>query len=89
MRDDPVVITLVARARDGDQHAWNETVDRYAPLVWSICKRYELSRHARVQGVVATVPVAQRCAAAWRPEGRPRTLRGTPGKVSGGASRHR
>jgi RNA polymerase sigma factor (sigma-70 family) len=45
MRDDLVVITLVARARDGDQHAWNEIVDRYAPLVWSICKRYELSRH--------------------------------------------
>ena len=45
MRDDPVVITLVPRARDGDQHAWNEIVDRYAPLVWSICKRYELSRH--------------------------------------------
>jgi hypothetical protein len=42
---DPVVITLAARARDGDQHAWNEIVDRYAPLVWSVCKRYELSRH--------------------------------------------
>jgi len=35
---------LVARARDGDQHAWNEIVDRYAPLVWSICQRYGLSR---------------------------------------------
>jgi RNA polymerase sigma factor (sigma-70 family) len=45
MRDDPVVMTLVARACDGDQHAWNEIVDRYAPLVWSICKRNELSRH--------------------------------------------
>lgn len=45
MRDDPVVITLVARARDGDQHAWNEIVERYAPLVWSICHRYELTRH--------------------------------------------
>lgn len=44
MRDDPVVITLIARARDEDQHTWNERVDRYAPLVWSICKRYELSR---------------------------------------------
>jgi RNA polymerase sigma factor (sigma-70 family) len=44
MRDDPVVITLVARARDGDQRAWNEIVDRYAPLVWSICNRYKLSR---------------------------------------------
>jgi len=45
MRDDPVVIALIARARDGDQRAWNEIVDRYGPLVWSICKRYELSRH--------------------------------------------
>jgi RNA polymerase sigma factor (sigma-70 family) len=45
MRDDPTVIALVARARDGDQRAWNEIVDRYAPLVWSICDRYQLSRH--------------------------------------------
>jgi RNA polymerase sigma factor (sigma-70 family) len=44
MRDDSVVINLVARARDGDQRAWNEIVDRYAPLVWSICNRYKLSR---------------------------------------------
>lgn len=44
MRDDPALIALVARARDGDQHAWNELVDRYAPLVWSICNRYRLSR---------------------------------------------
>lgn len=44
MRDDPAVIDLVARARDGDQRAWNEIVDRYAPLVWFICKRYQLSR---------------------------------------------
>jgi RNA polymerase sigma factor (sigma-70 family) len=45
MHDDPVVIALVARARDGDQDAWNEIVERYAPLVWSICSRYGLSRH--------------------------------------------
>jgi RNA polymerase sigma factor (sigma-70 family) len=45
MRDDPTVIALVARARDGDQRAWTELVDRYAPLVWSICDRYQLSRH--------------------------------------------
>ena len=44
MRDDPAVTNLVARARDGDQHAWDEIVDRYAPLVWFICKRYRLSR---------------------------------------------
>jgi RNA polymerase sigma factor (sigma-70 family) len=45
MRDDPVVIALVTRARDGDQQAWHELVDRYAPLVWSICQRYRLNRH--------------------------------------------
>jgi hypothetical protein len=45
MRADPTVIVPVARARDGDQRAWNEIVDRYAPLVWSIRDRYQLSRH--------------------------------------------
>jgi len=44
MRDDPSVIRLVERARDGDQHAWNELVVRYAPLVWSVCHRYQLNR---------------------------------------------
>jgi RNA polymerase sigma factor (sigma-70 family) len=44
MRDDPAVISLVAQARDGDQRAWDEIVDRYAPLVWAICRRYQLGR---------------------------------------------
>jgi RNA polymerase sigma factor (sigma-70 family) len=44
VRDDSSVSALVARARDGDQPAWNELVERYAPLVWSICNRYRLSR---------------------------------------------
>ena len=44
MRDDPSVIALVARVGDGDQEAWNEIIDRYSPLVWSICLRYQLSR---------------------------------------------
>jgi RNA polymerase sigma factor (sigma-70 family) len=44
MRDDPAVIALVARVREGDQEAWDEVVERYAPLVWSICVRYRLSR---------------------------------------------
>jgi RNA polymerase sigma factor (sigma-70 family) len=44
MRDDPLVIALVARAADGDQAAWNELVERYAPLVWSICGKYRLDR---------------------------------------------
>jgi RNA polymerase sigma factor (sigma-70 family) len=34
----------VGRAADGDQRAWNEIVDRYAPLVWSTCTRYRLNR---------------------------------------------
>jgi RNA polymerase sigma factor (sigma-70 family) len=44
MRDDPVVIALVARAAAGDEGAWNEIVERYVPLVWSICRRYQLDR---------------------------------------------
>ena len=43
MRDDPVVVALVARAAGGDQEAWNELVERYAPMVWAICVRYRLS----------------------------------------------
>ena len=42
MRDDPSVILLVTRAQTGDQQAWNALVERYAPLVWSICRRYGL-----------------------------------------------
>jgi RNA polymerase sigma factor (sigma-70 family) len=37
-----VVIDLVARARSGDQQAWDALVERYAPLIWSICRRYRL-----------------------------------------------
>jgi RNA polymerase sigma factor (sigma-70 family) len=44
MRDDPSVIALVRRVCDGDHEAWNEIVERYSPLVWSICARYQLSR---------------------------------------------
>ncbi len=44
MRADPSFATLVTRARDGDKQAWDELVERYAPLVWSICRRYRLSR---------------------------------------------
>jgi RNA polymerase sigma factor (sigma-70 family) len=44
MRDDPSVIALVARVSDGDQGAWNELIERYSPLVWSICLRYRLNR---------------------------------------------
>lgn len=42
-RDDTVVADLVTRARHGDKQAWDELVTRYAPLVWSICRRHRLS----------------------------------------------
>jgi RNA polymerase sigma factor (sigma-70 family) len=45
MRDDPSVVALVVRATAGDQVAWDEIVERYAPLVYGICTRYRLSRH--------------------------------------------
>jgi RNA polymerase sigma factor (sigma-70 family) len=54
MRDDPTVISLVARASSGDQQAWNEIVERYAPLVWSICVRHQL-RPTEVDDVGQTV----------------------------------
>jgi RNA polymerase sigma factor (sigma-70 family) len=44
MRDDPCVVDLVTRARNGDQQAWNALVERYAPLIWSICWQYRLDR---------------------------------------------
>jgi RNA polymerase sigma factor (sigma-70 family) len=47
MRDDPTVVALVNRATGGDPTAWEEIVERYAPLVWSICARFQLSNHDR------------------------------------------
>lgn len=44
MSADLAVVDLVERARDGDQTAWDQIVERYAPLVWSLCQRYHLAR---------------------------------------------
>ncbi|HEU4426845.1 MAG TPA: sigma-70 family RNA polymerase sigma factor, partial [Pilimelia sp.] len=44
MHNDPSVVALVTSARDGNKGAWYEIVERYAPLVWSICRRYRLDR---------------------------------------------
>ena len=41
IRDHPVA-TLVMRARNGDELAWDALVERYAPLIWSLCRRYRL-----------------------------------------------
>src|SRR5215471_20482266 len=43
MSGDPSTPDLVTRARHGDEQAWDALVERYAPLVWSICRRYRLS----------------------------------------------
>jgi len=44
MRDDPTVVAMVTKARGGDRDAWNQIVERYAPLVWRICRAHRLSR---------------------------------------------
>ena len=44
MRDDPTVADLVMRARNGDQRAWDALIERYAPLISSICRRHRLDR---------------------------------------------
>ena len=38
--DGSLVADLVIRASDGDSQAWDALVDRYLPLVWSICSRH-------------------------------------------------
>ena len=42
MSDEHPVTGLVGRARTGDKQAWDALVERYAPLIWSICRRYRL-----------------------------------------------
>ena len=34
---------LMTCAGSGDKQAWDALVERYAPLIWSICRRYRLS----------------------------------------------
>jgi RNA polymerase sigma factor (sigma-70 family) len=42
-RDYSVVANLVAGAKEGDRQAWDALVERYAPLIWCICRRYGIS----------------------------------------------
>ena len=42
MGDGPSVTDLVTRARNGDSQAWDAIVERYAALVWAICRRHRL-----------------------------------------------
>jgi RNA polymerase sigma factor (sigma-70 family) len=41
-RDASVIADLISRARNGEQQAWDALVERYAPLIWSICRKYRL-----------------------------------------------
>jgi RNA polymerase sigma factor (sigma-70 family) len=43
VRADPSVDDLVTHARKGDKQAWDALVERYAPLIWSICRRHRLT----------------------------------------------
>jgi hypothetical protein len=66
VRDDPSVVALVTRAAGSDEAAWHELVDRYAPLVWSICVRYQLGGGAGVViGVCDSGLLADTASAAW------------------------
>jgi RNA polymerase sigma factor (sigma-70 family) len=42
MRDYKSVADLVEGARNHEQPAWDALIERYAPLVWSICRRNRL-----------------------------------------------
>jgi RNA polymerase sigma factor (sigma-70 family) len=39
----PPVNDLLTRAGNGDKQAWDTLVERYAPLIWSICRRHRPS----------------------------------------------
>src|ERR1700748_1105653 len=41
-RDASVIADLVSRAKNGEQQAWDALVERYAPLIWSICRHFRL-----------------------------------------------
>jgi len=47
VRDDPTVVALVTRAAGGDPIAWDGIVERYVPLVWAICARFQLNNSDR------------------------------------------
>ena len=43
MRDNPVVADLVTRAATGEKQAWDALVERFIPLIWSICRKHRLN----------------------------------------------
>ena len=43
MIENPSDTDLVTRAAPGDRRVWDALVDRYAPLIWSLCRQHRLS----------------------------------------------
>jgi RNA polymerase sigma factor (sigma-70 family) len=43
MDDVSTITDLLIRARAGDQSAWDALVERFSPLLWSVCRRHRLS----------------------------------------------
>ena len=60
---------LLTRVIAGDERAWDEVVDRYAGLVWSVARSYRLSS-AATDDVVQTVwlRLAEHCGRIRQPE---------------------
>jgi RNA polymerase sigma factor (sigma-70 family) len=60
---------LLSRVIAGDERAWDEVVDRYAGLVWSVARSYRLSS-AATDDVVQTVwlRLAEHCSRIRQPE---------------------
>lgn len=52
--DAPTIGDLVASARDGDEAAWQQLVDRHARLVWSVVRGFRLGQ-AEASDVAQTV----------------------------------
>jgi RNA polymerase sigma factor (sigma-70 family) len=44
MRDNQPISDLVTSAKNGEKRAWGALVERYDPLIWSICRQHGLSR---------------------------------------------
>jgi RNA polymerase sigma factor (sigma-70 family) len=51
---DPAAAALCTRAAAGDQAVWDDIIERYAPMVWSICTRFRLS-HRDLEDVAQNV----------------------------------
>ena len=78
MRDGPPVTDLVTRATGGEKRAWDALVERYAPLVWSICSRHQLD-NAEARDVSQTVwqQLANQLGTLYNPAGLGRWLAAT------------